>query len=167
MDTYLIETSALSCYFDRGHAKHSDARRLIGSLDPASPKFVSTIAIAELTFGLRLVEIFEARSLPTVKQIIQEAHSYAVLDVSRHTAAAYGELKANLAQKYLANVNRRERPRWLEEWVDKNTGQRLQVDENDLWMCAQAKERDLVLITADARINRIAHADPQVRLLVI
>jgi len=34
-------------------------------------------------------------------------------------------------------------------------------------MCAQAKERDLILVTADARMKRIEDGDPDVRLLVI
>jgi hypothetical protein len=76
-------------------------------------------------------------------------------------------LKANLATTYLSKLFRRDRPRWLENWVDKATGQALQVDENDLWMCALARERDLVLITADAKMERITKADSSVRLLII
>ncbi|NTE57482.1 type II toxin-antitoxin system VapC family toxin [Agrobacterium tumefaciens] len=45
--------------------------------------------------------------------------------------------------------------------------QKLGIDENDLWMCAQAKERDLVFVTADRRMGRIPEADPEVRLLMI
>jgi predicted nucleic acid-binding protein len=62
---------------------------------------------------------------------------------------------------------RKDRPRYIEEWVDKATGQKLGIDENDLWMCAQAKERNLVLVTADGRMKRIPNADPEVRLLTI
>ena len=105
--------------------------------------------------------------LPTLRAIVRQAQAYNVLDITRHTAAAYAELKTNLAKKYLAKASRRDRPRWLEDWVDKATGQKLQIDENDLWMCAQAKERDLVFVTADARTQRIADADPDVRVLVV
>lgn len=90
-----------------------------------------------------------------------------MLDVTRYTADEYAILKANLATTYLAKVFRRDRPRWLENWVDKATGQALQVDENDLWMCAQARERNLVLITADAKMERISKADSSVRLRII
>jgi predicted nucleic acid-binding protein len=55
----------------------------------------------------------------------------------------------------------------LENWVDQATGQRLQVDENDLWMCAQARERNLVMLTADRKMDRIARADPLVRLSLV
>jgi len=59
------------------------------------------------------------------------------------------------------------RPRWIEEWVDKATGQKLQVDENDLWLCAQAKERNLILLTADKKINRIKAVVPAIRIETI
>jgi len=62
---------------------------------------------------------------------------------------------------------RRDRPRYIEDWVDKATGKALAVDENDLWMCAQAKERGLIFVTTDARMRRIEDADPDVRLLII
>lgn len=114
-----------------------------------------------------MAEAFGRNSLPILQQMLVDARAYAVLDVTRHTAAAYAELKSNLAKLYLAKASRRDRPRWLEEWVDKTTGQKLQVDENDLWMCAQAKERDLVLVTADRGMNRIVSADSEVHLLVL
>ena len=88
-----------------------------------------------------------------------------MLGLTKHTAEEYGELKALLAKTYLRNALRKDRPRWLEEWVDKATGQKLQVDENDLWMCAQARERNLVLITTDRKISRISQADPTVQCL--
>ena len=167
MDGYIIDTSALSAYLDPAHEKHEAARRIIDNLDQASPKFISAIALAEISFGIKLVEVFEKRLTPALAEIIREARKYAVLDITHHTANSYAELKANLAKKYLKKANRRNRPKYLENWVDKNSGQRLVVDENDLWMCAQAKERDLIMITDDKGFNRIALADPEVRIRMI
>lgn len=67
-----------------------------------------------------------------------------MLDVTRYTAREYALLETALATTYLAKVLRRDRPRWLESWVEKSTGQAVQVDENDLWICAQARERFLL-----------------------
>lgn len=72
-----------------------------------------------------------------------------------------------LAQAYLNKWMRKDRPRWVENWIDKATGEKLQVDENDLWICAQAREHNLILVTADAKIERIRKADPALQLLVI
>jgi predicted nucleic acid-binding protein len=78
------------------------------------------------------------------------------------------ELKKNVAVKYLTvPLSKNDRKRWIENWVDKNSSQTLGIDENDLWQCAQARERNLVLVTIDGRIERIAEADPILQLLVI
>ena len=89
------------------------------------------------------------------------------LSRNQHTAAVYAETKAKLAEKYLTSTLRRDRPRYLEDWVDRSTGKCLGVDENDLWMCAQAKERDITLVTADGRMRRIPDADPDVAILFL
>jgi predicted nucleic acid-binding protein len=96
-----------------------------------------------------------------------DVRAYGVLEVGHYTSAAYAELKTNLAKRYLLKANHRNRPRWLEEWPLNNRGQRLQVDENDLWLCAQAKERALTLLTADSGMQRIADADAEVTLLLV
>jgi predicted nucleic acid-binding protein len=72
-----------------------------------------------------------------------------------------------LAKLYLAKAFGRGRPRWLENWVDRATGQTLRVDENDLWICSQAREHNLVMTTGDKKINRIHRADPLVRVSVL
>lgn len=105
--------------------------------------------------------------MPALRKMIVDARAYGILDVSHHTATAYAELKSKMGAKYLAKALRRDRPKYVDDWVDQATGKALGVDENDLWMCAQAKERGLVFVTADGKIQRIADADADVRLLVI
>ena len=98
--------------------------------------------------------------------MLADAEKYAVLDVTKKTAEAYSELKSFMAVTYLTNALRKRRPRWIEDWVDRATGQKLQIDENDLWQCAQARERDLVFVTADRRLQRIAEV-VELRLCII
>jgi len=128
---------------------------------------VSAISLAELTFGVRMAKAFGSSKLPTLEQILKEVRAYGVLEVGHHTSSAYAELKTNLAKRYLPKANKSNRPRWLEEWPFNNRGQRLQVDENDLWLCAQCKERLMTLLAADGGMQRIADADPDVSLLII
>jgi tRNA(fMet)-specific endonuclease VapC len=110
---------------------------------------------------------FSSSRLPALEQMLIDVRAYGVLEVGHHTATAYAELKTNLVKRYLLKANRRDRPRWVEEWPLNNRGQRLQIDENDLWLCAQAKERSLTLLTADGGIQRIADADSEVMLLLV
>jgi predicted nucleic acid-binding protein len=167
VDGYLFDTTALSIYLDSTHQFHAEKKEALDALPADASRYISAVALAELMFGVDLAGAIGRGDLPALRRMIDQARAYAVLDLSRHTAAAYAALKAGLATKYLANVLRRDRPRYVEDWVDKATGKALGVDENDLWMCAQSKERNLILVTADARMKRIEDADPDVRLLII
>lgn len=167
MSGYIFDTNVLSPLLDVTDSRHGDVRVAIDALDAHSTKFISAITVAELGFGVHLAETIAGVPSPDLQRKLTKAQEYAVLEVTKHTAAAYAELKANLASKYLAKALRRDRPRWVDDWIDKATGKMLQVDENDLWICAQAKERNLTVVTADRRMNRIAHADVEVRLHIV
>ena len=166
MPSYLFDTSALSSLLDSSHPRHAEVGAAVRNLDPDSVSFVSVITLAELGFGVRLAAAAGLDSA-ALQRILTLVYDHAVLELPRHTAAAYAELKATLARAYLAKVLRGHRPRWVEDWVDKATGRKLQVDENDLWICAQAKERDLTVVTTDRGMGRIRDADSEVRLWIL
>ena len=167
MSGYVFDTSALSPMLDSSHSRHGDVRAAVMDLEPESTSFISVITLAELGFGVRLAETASGSASPRLQQALTKASTYAVLELTGHTAVAYADLKATLAGAYLAKTLRSRRPRWVEDWVDRATGQKLQVDENDLWICAQAKERNLIVVTTDRHMNRIQDADPGVRLLIL
>ena len=90
----------------------------------------------------------------------------AVLDVSKHTAEPYGRTRAALLEKYGPKKGRGKKKR-AEEVCDPTTGRELGIDENDLWIVAQAAERNLVLVTHDklARIRKgLEELDLNVRI---
>ena len=164
MCAYLLDTSVLSALLDSDHPKHDEALAAMGKMAPNSMKYVSAISLAELRFGVRWPELKSGSHAPRLRGVLTDAGKYAVLDVTKQTAEAYGELKARMAVKYLRNTPP---PRWIEDWEDGSTGKKLQIDENDLWQCAQAKERGLVFVTADKGIRRIAAADPALSIRVV
>ena len=168
MSGYICDTNVLSALLASTHPRHGDVRAAIGALDARATKFISAITVAELEFGVHLAEIDTGAASPDLRRQLAKAHEYAVLEITRHTAAAYAELKANLAGKYLKRALKKDRrPRWVEDWTDKATGKMLQVDENDLWICAQGKERNLTVVTTDGRMRRIANADCEVHLRIV
>ena len=167
MDGHILDTSVLSALLDPGHRAHTHVRHGIKNLEGNAALFLSAISIAELRFGVNLAAIFGHPRLLTLEQVLVDARRYPTFYITHHTAAAYADLKSTLARVYLPNAIAKGRPRWIEDWVDKTTGKKLQIDENDLWMCAQAKERDLILCTADGRMSRISDADHGVRLHIL
>src|ERR1051326_8570598 len=102
--------------------------------------------------------------LPNAANMLRIARSYPRLDVSHHTAAAYAELKSTVAIYHLPNVTRRHRTKWVEDWISQFTGKALGVDDNDLWICAQAREMNFVVVAND-KMQRIREADPHLRFL--
>ena len=168
LDGYLLDTCLLSALLDPTKVNHPAVCSAIDNLQEDAPKYVSVITFAELWFGIRLATLRGDINTERLDKIVHAAKTHPPLNVTKHTAEEYGFIKAELANKYLDKALRKDgRPRWIEEWVDKATGQKLQIDENDLWLCAQAKERNLVLLTAEQKILRIKAGVPEIRIETI
>lgn len=164
---YLLDTSIVSVYLDPGNPRHVSPAQALARLPEGSVLYVSAIALAEIEFGLNVARMVSRERFTQLEQMLEAARRHFVIDVTKHTAQVYAEIKANIAHKFLASTLRKDRPKYLEDWIDRATGKALDIDENDLWMCAQAKERDLTVITAERRLKRINEADPAVHLLRI
>jgi len=109
------------------------------------PVFTSAISIGELSFGVHSCTDATMRSMRAA--YLRQVESRPVLDVSMHTAAAFGLLAAAVKQS-----GKSPRPRY-----------------NDLWIAAQAIEHGYVLLTlntgdfADLPGLRIATLSPKVQ----
>ncbi len=106
---YIFDTNVLSALLDSGHSRHGDVRAAIGAFDSRSTEFISAISVAELAFGVYLAEVATARALPELRRQLTKTHEYAVLEITRHTSAAYAALKARLAGKYLDRALKRDK----------------------------------------------------------
>ncbi len=160
---YLIDTSALSAYLNPDHPHHAFATAVINQLPEAAPKLVSIVTLAEFDYGIRFAELAGSARLEEYRQRLEVVRKYAPLDVTHHTSEAYAELKILLAARVRRRPGKKMR-RWIEDWVELGSAKRLQIDENDLWIAAQAKERDLVIITGDSDMRILASVDPEVRI---
>jgi len=165
MEAYLLDTSALTPLVDVGHLKHLDTSAKIASLGSV-PIYVSVIALAEMQYGFSLYEKFTGSLLPDADKMMKKTQSYPRLDISNHTATVYAELKSALAKYYLPTSKREFRKKHVEDWVNQFTGKPLAVDDNDIWVCAQAREMNFVVVAGD-KMERIRQADPLLKHLLI
>ena len=165
MSGFLLDTSALSAYLNGVHPHHATAIAVIDALPTEAAKFVSVITLAELDYGIRFAELQNSSHLAEYRARLLVIRQYAPLDLTRHTAEACAELKARLASHMLRKPLK-PMPRWIEDWVIAGSEKRLQIDENDLWICAQAKERDLTIVTGDADIRHLASFDADLKFLL-
>jgi tRNA(fMet)-specific endonuclease VapC len=165
MDTYLLDTNLVSVLYDAGRPNHRTVRNAIEALDPLAPQLVSAITVGELRFGLALSRA-AGRPLTHIEACIERTETHPLAEVGRYTAEAFGYVKSSVALQRI-DINRRI-PRWVEGWSERVTGQLLQIDENDLWIAAQAVERNLVVLTSDSDFtNVIAPAVPELRVQLI
>jgi tRNA(fMet)-specific endonuclease VapC len=140
----------------------------VEAVESGAPRYISRVTIAELEFGFALHVASTGRQHPRAAEILRRAQEYPIREVTKHTAMEYAELRKNLAVTYLSTLIRSQRPRWVDQWVDRVTGEALQVDENDLWICAQAREYNLTLLTTDEKmVTRISQADPSIKFRFI
>ena len=168
MDGYLLDTCVISALLDGRHKNYESVRRSDEAIELGAPRFISRITIAELAFGLAAHEAATGNPHPRASEVLKRAQAYPIREITRHTASEYAELRKNLAVTHLASLLQSDRARWIDQWVEKVTGEKLQVDENDLWICAQARECNLILMTTDEKmVTRISKADSSIEFRFI
>jgi tRNA(fMet)-specific endonuclease VapC len=165
MDAYLFDTNFISILYNPRRPEYPAVQAAAAALDVRSPQYISVVVLAELRFGLTAAEI-TGQHLAHIRYTIEQAEARPLANLNLHTAEAYGKVKAQLAAHWV-DLSRK-LPRWPEDWRDRVSGQSLQVDENDLWLVAQAIERNYVLVTTDQRLaNRFQPAVPDLRVRLV
>lgn len=152
MDGYLLDTIAASVLWDQRHREHKKLRGFLHMVANA-PIWISIIVLGEIEYGLKIAPQMDEDLQDTVRR--QMAKFPRVLDVTKHTIEPYSDLRAALFDKYSPKDKRaRLKAKWPEDLHDRTTAKELGVQENDLWIAAQAVQYNLVLITDD-HMNRI------------
>jgi tRNA(fMet)-specific endonuclease VapC len=118
------------------------------STPPEAPLRVSAITLGEIEYGLRVVSE-DSTALQEAFRELVDRRLPMVLDISKTTRMYYGLLRARLFEKY-APRHRRRRGLRPEQLIDPVRSRELGIQENDLWLAAQALEFNLVLATNDA-----------------
>lgn len=165
MDTYLLDTNLVSALYDARRQNHESIRAAVAHLNPASPQLVSIVTIAELRYGLAL-STAAGQKLEHIEVCIERAEEHHLASLGRYTAEAYALVKSSVA-RHRVDLARRI-PRWVEGWTDRVSSELLQIDENDLWLAAQAVERNYVLLTCDRDfVDVLAPAVSDLRAMLI
>lgn len=165
MAGYLFDTSTLIALMNDRHAFHRAANDFMDALAEQDLRFVSPISLGELHSGVESIFAIKGQRPLTAAQTLQRAESYGRLAIDHHVARVYGQLKAAMASRFLAKASARRSH--LEDWIDNVTGSRLNVNENDLWICAQGFERDLIIVSCDSDFRRVREAEPRLQLELI
>lgn len=152
MRGYLLDTNIVSYWFTGGSLQHELINTRIQSLPGNSLLALSAITLGEIEYGHRAVSPKETSVQTDFLEFIGERLP-TVFPVEATTRLYYGKLRALLFEK-LIPPGRKKAGLRPEQLVDPVTSLELGIQENDLWIAAQALEYNLVLVTAD-KLQRI------------
>ena len=150
MHGYLLDTNIVRYWFDERRPEHQRVLQHIQELDEP-PLMISAITLGEIEYGLQVTRSDTFKQEAYLAFI--STNLPMVLDITKTTRIYYGSLRASVFEKYAPNERRRRglRP---EQLIDPVTSRELGIQENDLWIAAQALEYNLVLVTND-KMDRI------------
>lgn len=165
MKGYLLDTNAICDWLDRTKPRHDAvSKKVEQAASDQAIILTSSIVLGEIEYGIAAVGANEHHPLlefraQVAKQFAQER---LLLNVSRSTTLVYGNLRARLFEKFGPKAKRKKGLR-AEELVDPTTSKELGIQENDLWLVAQAIERNVILVTNDS-MERIREVVPELRV---
>lgn len=165
MADYLLDTNILSYWYDStpdtaGQSKptHANVVRNVARVRVPDPQtgyvsrlFVSVVTLGETEYGHRVASNPDTTKQAAYAKFVRE-QCPVVLDMTPHVAEQYGQMRAWLFNNCGPNANKT-KPKRAEQLIFPSTGQELGIDENDLWIAAQAMTHNLVLVTHDRRGN--------------
>ena len=155
MNGYLLDTNVISRWF----SGHANVLAHIHSLPNDTPLQVSVIAIGEVEFGHQITRTTDLDERDRCSRFIANQFP-APLDVTKHVVSHYGDSRAQLFRDYPPQGKKQNHP---ERCHDTVTASDLEIDENDLWMAAQAITHNLVFVSNDKKIlERIRTASNRV-----
>ena len=154
MSDYLLDTNILRYWYDDRCPEHTKVLPCVQAACRPDPEtqyvsrlFISTVTMGEIEYGHRRVPKPNAAKQLKYHEFVRQ-QCPEPLEIITHVAENYGEMKAWLMNKFSPHEIR-SRARRLKQLVDPDTVEELGVQENDVWIAAQAMTFNIVLVTHD------------------
>lgn len=155
MECYLFDTNIWSDWYRKDHGVIERVERL----ERRDHIILSSVVWGEAVYGANIQSARDRFNFSKYSQLI-ETNSFSVIcKIDKHTARIYGELRAKLFEKYAPKAKRTQglRP---EELKCPTNSKELQIQENDLWLVAQAIVYNYTFVTRD-KMNAIKSVAPK------
>ncbi len=150
MATYLFDTNIWSKWFRNDTCIITK----VNQLDNTSQICLSPIVWGEAIYGAKANKS-KGFDFNSYNNFIQQSKPL-ILPINDYVSEVYGELRALLFEKYI----RKGKNKHPEQLIDPVTATEIGIEENDLWIVAQAMAYNLTLITND-KMRRIFSIVPK------
>ena len=160
MDGYLLDTNILAYWYDNSRPEHQAVMHRISTLPDGAPLWISVVTLAEIEYGHQCSPQPDRSDQEAYEQFVNKTVPR-VANIDQHTVRHYGSLRARLFKKFAPN---RRRLKWPEELVHPTTAKQLGVQENDIWIAAQALQFNFILVTNDQGMFSICKAAPELQV---
>lgn len=166
MRGYLLDTQIIKYWWDDGCPEHAAVAENVKLKPEMAPLYVSAVTRGEIEYGHAANPAGDAEMRADFMEFLSTLPQ--ILPITLHTSEPYGRLRARLFEKFARPKEGKHRSkRRAEQLVNPDTGLELGIDENDLWIAAQAMEKKLILVTNDdmPRIRKaLAEVDSEFRV---
>lgn len=156
MPGYLLDTQTITYWFDGQSGQFPVVQAAAEKRAANAPLYVSAITLGEIEYGHSLNPDGVGEKRTEFIRFIQ-TNLPQILQVSKHTAEPYGLIRSHLVQKFPPSGGWGKRKR-AEQLYDPVAAREIGIDENNLWLVAQAVERNLIFVTNDKKMQRIRDA---------
>jgi tRNA(fMet)-specific endonuclease VapC len=171
---YLLDTMIIRYWYDEDCPEHEKVIARVKSILHPDPQtlyvprlYISVVTLGEIEYGHRVTPTIgasiQAEYLKFVNEQCPEPR-----EITRHVGEHYGTLRAWLFNTF-SDKKKRTRAKRPEELVCPTTARELGVQENDVWIAAQAITFNLTLVTHDFRGHfgrLLRHFQSELRLTV-
>lgn len=158
MADYLLDTNIISIWYDANRPEHAKVVGRVNAARQPDPQtgyvsrlFISIVTLGEIEYGHLVAAVPGTAKQAAYSRFVRQ-QCPVVLEMTAVVAEQYGELRAWLFN-HCTPGHKKSKTKRTEQLVYPATGQDLGIDENDIWIAAQAKTYGLVLVTHDARGN--------------
>jgi predicted nucleic acid-binding protein len=165
VDGYLLDTQTICYWFDANDGHFPKVAEAIERLPNESPIYMSVITLGEIAYGREINPSGAGPKRERFHQFVLDKLPQ-IIPIGESTVGPYGQIRAHLAERCKPKGGWNNKRR-AEQMIDPITGLDLGIDEHDLWLVAQAVERQLVFVTKDhmTRIrNAVNEVFPKIRI---
>ncbi len=155
MKCYLFDTNIWA----RWYREDADIIGQVKGLGKSDRIILSAVVWGEAVYGANIQSAKSGFDFSKYRKLIEGKSFPTICEINKHTADIYGELRAKLFKKY-ARKDRRKQVRRPEELECPSSSKELQIQENDLWLVAQAIAYKYTFVTRD-KMNAIKAIAPQ------